>query len=228
MPALPVCSLNDFDGFDGNDPLFQKIADDLSWRNYSVIPNALPVKLGAALHRQIQGFAESDLVRAGVGRDDSHTFNTFVRRDAIRWIDGLSLAEQDWLIWTQSLQVYLNRRLFLGLTSFESHFACYRAGDFYRRHLDAFKQERRGDELLLGNSNRVISLVAYFNPGWLPDDGGELLLHEPENGIPQLKITPAFGTLVAFLSTEVAHEVLPARRERYSIAGWYRSGQQLS
>ncbi|MDT8427444.1 MAG: 2OG-Fe(II) oxygenase [Pseudomonadales bacterium] len=224
MPALPVCSANDLDG---NDPLFEKIADDLSGRNYSVIPNALPVGLSTALFAQIQGFSETDFVRAGIGRDDAHTFNAFVRRDSIRWIDGLSVAEQDWLQWTQSLQTCLNRRLFLGLSSFESHFACYQAGDFYRRHLDAFRQERRGDELLQGNSNRVISLAAYFNPGWLPDDGGELLLHEPDDGVSQLKITPAFGTLVVFLSTEVPHEVLPARRDRYSIAGWYRSGQQL-
>lgn len=30
------------------------------------------------------------------------------------------------------------------------------------------------------------------------------------------------GTLVVFLSEEFEHEVLPAKRDRYSIAGWFR------
>ena len=33
---------------------------------------------------------------------------------------------------------------------------------------------------------------------------------------------PAGGTLVAFLSDRVEHEVLPARRDRIAVSGWFR------
>ena len=36
------------------------------------------------------------------------------------------------------------------------------------------------------------------------------------------KVIPKANTLVVFMSEEFPHEVLPARKERYSIAGWYR------
>ena len=101
-------------------------------------------------------------------------------------------------------------RLFLGLFNFESHFAVYRPGDFYRRHLDAFR----------GDSNRVLSLVTYLNSDWDPEDGGELVIYPQDE--PALRVTPGFGTLVLFLSASFPHEVLAARRERYSVAGWFR------
>jgi SM-20-related protein len=37
-----------------------------------------------------------------------------------------------------------------------------------------------------------------------------------------LSVQPLHGTVVVFLSEEFPHEVLPASRDRYSIAGWFR------
>ena len=34
---------------------------------------------------------------------------------------------------------------------------------------------------------------------------------------------PPGGTLVSFLSAELYHEVLPARRDRASITGWFKT-----
>ncbi|MGB0443129.1 MAG: 2OG-Fe(II) oxygenase, partial [Pseudohongiellaceae bacterium] len=102
--------------------------------------------------------------------------------------------------------------LFLGLFSFESHFSHYQSGDFYRKHLDAFK----------GEANRVLSLVTYLNRGWEPDQGGELVIYSPEDGTELVKVTPMFATLVLFLSEEFNHEVLSTSRNRYSVAGWFR------
>jgi SM-20-related protein len=207
--------------FDGDDPLFLRIAAELTERSYSVIPNAVPAELGAEILAQIQGMPRDDFNAAGVGRDDDHTLNHFVRRDSIRWIAGTTAAERSWLSWAGRLQTSLNRQLFLGLSEFESHFAHYAPGDFYRKHLDAFKSDRLAAGIA-AKSNRVLSLVAYFNPGWLPDDGGELLIYDGDNH-PLLQVTPAYSTLVVFLSEEVPHEVLPSRRDRYSIAGWFRN-----
>jgi len=62
----------------------------------------------------------------------------------------------------------------------------------------------------------------------VPGDGGELALyhsdqsHNGERSQSMLKVTPSMGTLVAFLSEEFPHEVLPTKRDRYAIAGWFR------
>ncbi len=215
MSAIPVSETS---SFGGDDPLFARIAEDLRARSFSVHHNAVPAPLSEALFAQIQSFNQSQFTPAGVGRDQAHTINQMVRRDAIRWITGQTAAEQQWLQWNENLRDFLNRELYLGLFTFESHFAHYSAGDFYRRHVDAFKADR-----LTQKANRIISVVAYFNPGWLPDNGGELLIYDETGLQPILKVTPNYATLVVFLSDAVPHEVLSTKRDRYSIAGWFRS-----
>ena len=138
-------------------------------------------------------------------------FNALVRKDTLCWISGESAAERQWLDWADRLQAFLNRELLLGLFSFESHFAHYREGDFYRRHVDAFR----------GESNRMLSLVAYLNPTWQAADGGELVIY-PAGAPDAIRVLPTFGTVAVFLSEDFEHEVLPAGRDRYSIAGWFR------
>lgn len=212
-----------YDDFDGEDLLFSQIAADLQHQAWSVIPNALPAVLAAQLHQQLLNLDEDQFAPAGVGRSNDFTLNSFVRRDEIRWIEGSNAAEKDWLEWSNRLRLFLNRRLFLGLFSFESHFAHYPPGAFYKRHVDAFRGNPRQD-----TTNRVLSVVAYFNPGWMQEDGGELALFDEHQVEPFLIVTPAFATLVVFLSEEVPHEVRPANRDRYSIAGWYRVNNSLN
>ena len=219
---MNVAVIQDRGRFDGDDPLFVRIARDLTEKGWSVIPDALPQDMAVALSRQIHA-GDENYTPAGIGRSVDHTLNTFVRRDRIHWINGCTEAENSWLAWSNRLRLFLNSRLFLGLFSFESHFAHYPPGAFYRKHVDAFR-----DRPFKDGSNRVLSIVAYFNSGWLPDDGGELLMYEPGGVEPILSVTPAFGTLVAFLSEDIPHEVLPARRDRFSIAGWYRVNGSVS
>lgn len=155
---------------------------------------------------------------AGIGRGDDYLQNAFVRTDEICWITGESSAGRLWLDWAADLQRFLNRRLFLGLFSFESHFAHYAPGDYYKRHYDAFR----------GKTNRVLSIVVYLNPGWHPSDGGELVLYQSDDDRQGTRVVPLMGTVVAFLSEEFPHEVLPANRDRYSIAGWFRINASVS
>ncbi|MFQ3206581.1 MAG: SM-20-related protein [Glaciecola sp.] len=195
-----------------NQILFAKVATDLIDKGYSIQPFALPIALSNNLVTQVSSMSPQAFVEAGIGRLNKHMHNDFVRRDEICWISGNSEAGAQWLDWTNKLQTYLNQHLFLGLFSFESHFAHYATGSFYKRHLDAFK----------GQANRVLSVVAYLNPNWQIGDGGELVLYQDELDTQGLKVIPALGTLAIFLSEEFPHEVLPAKRDRYSIAGWYR------
>jgi SM-20-related protein len=198
--------------------LFESIATDIQGRGYSIKPNGLPMALAEALWGHLQSMSAQQFDRAGIGRDDAYALNSFVRTDEICWITGESRAGQQWLNWMAVLQHYLNRRLLLGLFSFESHFAHYAPGDFYKRHLDAFK----------GGANRILSVVVYLNPGWQPVDGGELVIYTDEVDQDSIRVTPAFGTLVVFLSEDFPHEVLPAQRDRYSIAGWFRLNTSTS
>ncbi|WP_448212142.1 2OG-Fe(II) oxygenase [Colwellia sp. MEBiC06753] len=195
-----------------DDTLFGLIADDISRQGYSIQPTALPETIANALFEHQQSLNQNKYVEAGIGRGDDYLKNEFVRTDEICWINGDSEAGQQWLSWTSQLQHFLNRRLFLGLFSFESHFAHYAPGDYYKRHVDAFK----------GEANRVLSVVTYLNPGWNNTDGGELVLYEHEQDLTGIKVAPLFGTIVVFLSEEFPHEVLPALNDRYSVAGWFR------
>ena len=192
--------------------LFENIAKNLNEKGYSTQPNALSPSLNGLLWEHLQNMSSGNFKRAGVGRENRHTVNDFIRTDAISWINGETKAGEVWLDWAYALQTYLNQRLFLGLFSFESHFAHYGKGDYYKKHQDAFK----------GEANRVVSIVVYLNPDWTPDDGGELIIYTGESDYSTVSVTPGFGTIVVFLSEEFPHEVLKTNRDRFSIAGWFR------
>lgn len=197
---------------DTDDDLFERIARDIREKGYSINSAALPLVLCEELLEHLAQMNTEKFSQAGIGRDIQHMQNSFVRKDEICWITGESPAGRNWLSWAAELQLFLNRRLFLGLFSFESHFAHYAPGDYYKRHVDAFK----------GETNRVLTLVVYLNPGWGSDDGGELVLYRDSYDQEGLIIAPSAGTVVVFLSEDFPHEVRTTHCDRYSIAGWYR------
>jgi SM-20-related protein len=174
-----------------------------------VLPDGLPADVARVLSSYADRIDADDFHAAAVGRGVEQQRNRLVRRDRIHWMDERDPALAPWRAWTESLRVHLNRRLFLGLFSFESHLAHYRPGDFYRTHVDAFR----------GEANRVISLVCYLNENWQEGDGGELVLYTDPG---PLTVRPTFRTVVLFLSEEIPHEVKPAQRDRYSVTGWFR------
>jgi SM-20-related protein len=191
--------------------LFQRIAEDIELRGYSICPAALPDEISSSLISHQLVMDDSQFKYGGIGRNNDYLINEFVRTNEICWITGTSQAGRLWLQWTSALRSYLNSQLYLGLFSFESHFAHYAPGDYYKRHYDAFK----------GHKNRVLSVVTYLNSGWTTSDGGELVLYLDNQDNEGIKIIPLLGTVVIFLSEEFPHEVLPAKRDRYSVAGWY-------
>ena len=192
--------------------LFEVLAQNLIDKGYSVQTNALPKELSQMLWDELQEMRPSKFHKAGIGKNKKIKMNVLIRNDEISWIEGTTKSGVAWLKWAASLQAYLNKRLFLGLFSFESHFARYRKGDFYRKHRDAF----------LGDAVRKLSIVIYLNKNWLVKDGGELVLYTNEVPAEKIKVAPEFGTLVVFLSEDVLHEVLPPNCDRHSIAGWFR------
>ena len=188
-----------------------EIAAQLRQRDYLVIPDAITPDTAAALRAELLQFREQGRLQpAAVGHGNDRQLATQTRSDLTCWLTGETLVQQGWLAAMEDLRQALNQQLMLGLVEYECHYACYPPGSFYRRHLDAFR----------GNNARQVSTVLYLNPDWSAADGGQLYLYRDQE--PLETVTPLAGTLVVFLTEYVPHEVLEARRERLSIAGWLR------
>lgn len=211
MEALSKCYKTG-GGSSSDETLFARIANDLERQGYSIQPAALPEEIASALFQHQQFLGANKYVGAGIGRGENYLKTEFVRTDEICWITGDSPAGRLWIEWSYRLKHFLNQQLFLGLFSFESHFAHYPPGAYYKRHYDAFR----------GEVNRVLSVVVYLNPGWTSADGGALVLYRNDEDCEGIKVLPLYGTVVVFLSEEFPHEVLATKRDRYSVAGWYR------
>lgn len=194
------------------EPLLDSIADALVSRGYCIIDDALPANLVDTLLQHFDGLQDLSFKAAGVGRQQDFQLAEAIRSDQIHWLSADAVATGEFLKWMDSLRVGMNRRLFMGLFDYESHFAYYPVGGFYKKHLDAFK----------GKSNRVLSTVFYLNPAWQSQYGGELMIYAEDGEQVLERVVPSLGRLVIFLSEKFPHEVLPASCERKSIAGWFR------
>ena len=211
-----------------NESQLDRIADALAADGYGVFDNVLPISLLRGLLTDFNGMDAAAFRSAGIGRQDDFRLQDKVRSDQIHWLEGVNPATTEFLQTMDSLRHGLNRRLFLGLIDYESHFAYYPVGAFYKKHLDAFKEKKpltrvANNSLPHQNFNRVISTVVYLNENWQSDEGGELVIYNDADNAVVKKIVPLLGRMVIFLSDRFPHEVLPAQRVRISIAGWFRA-----
>ena len=189
---------------------FQDIATALANEGWCVVPDFLPSAQTRALAdecRAMRAAQQLTPARVGVSRTA-----TPLRGDSTRWFqaDALSAQQQMFTDRIDALRTVLNRELMLGLIECESHYAVYPPGAGYTRHLDRLRD----------SDARVVSAVFYLNEAWQAADGGALRLYLA-NGFSR-DIFPHAGTLLLFLSAQFEHEVLPATRERMSIACWMR------
>jgi SM-20-related protein len=188
---------------------YSKITDALVDKAYIIIEDAIDIKvMDSLLNRAKQ---EILYERAGISNSSNLHLDNKIRRDKILWIDPDTKEKFDFLDFAYGLKQYLNRALYLGLTSYEAHFSIYENGDFYAKHLDAFKNSK----------TRLITTVFYLNEEWNEIDGGELVIYDENDNILKIVI-PKANTLVVFLSDKFPHEVKAAKKMRYSIAGWFR------
>lgn len=191
-----------------------KIANTLAEQGFILLVDFLPKALAEALLQEAQILSVSQFTPAGIGRGEAKQLNTQVRGDTTLWLNLNSTCQANYIDFMRQLKEGLNRRLFMGLFDFECHFSHYQKGDFYQKHIDAFK----------GRSNRILSTVYYLNHDWIQGDGGELALYaQNELQAPPIEIIPPlFNQCVIFLSDTFPHEVLESQKDRYSIAGWFR------
>lgn len=198
----------DFPAVDG-----AALADRLTVQGYAVLPGAVPLAGWLAMQAEARELlSHGAFAPARIGRGDGLHRETAVRGDGLCWLEGGMPAGVRYLDWMEGLRLALNRELFLGLAEFEAHYAHYPVGAFYRRHVDRHRD----------SNARVISSVLYLNEGWREEEGGELLMHDAAGEV-LFAQPPRGGTLVLFMSADMPHEVLPATRERLSVAGWFRT-----
>ncbi|MFL6195404.1 MAG: 2OG-Fe(II) oxygenase [Thermoanaerobaculia bacterium] len=176
----------------------------------------MPADIVGALREEAFGLWEDGAFRrAGVGAGAELGVRPEIRTDQILWLqEPYTEAQRAYLDEMERLRLAINQSLFLGLFSFEGHLAVYPPGSFYKKHLDRFQNA----------SQRVVSCILYLNEDWSPEDGGQLRLYDgPEEGARYRDVLPEGGTLAVFLSGDVYHEVLPSKRERVSLTGWFRT-----
>ncbi|MFT3898265.1 MAG: 2OG-Fe(II) oxygenase [Thermomonas sp.] len=187
------------------------LADALATRGACRITGLPDADSTRALRDDLLRLADAgELAPAATGRGGGRTLQPTLRGDRTLWLDDArcGAAASAFLARLDELRIALNQRLFLGLVEVEAHYARYAPGTGYARHRDRFHD----------SDARVVSLVAYLNEGWNETDGGALRLHSDEGAV---DIPPLGGSAVCFRS-EIEHEVLPALRERLSIAVWMR------
>ncbi|MBN8211434.1 MAG: 2OG-Fe(II) oxygenase [Xanthomonadales bacterium] len=224
MTALPTLGADDF----SREPAL--LADALRDRGACWIADWPDAALCNALREDLRRLQSTGSLSAGaVGRRESRAFRNDIRADATCWLDDPRCGDpaRTFLTRLGTLRTILNRTLFLGLTDCEAHYAAYPSGGGYARHRDRFRD----------SDARVVTWVTYLNADWAEDDAGELRLHLgstdidevsidrmsnglTSNGLMSIDVPPVGGSL-CFLS-ELEHEVLPTRRERLSIAAWFR------
>jgi SM-20-related protein len=201
----------------GQDGGYGALAEAIAAEGWAVVPGFIESELISELRAECRWlFAKGALRAAAVGSGAGRQTRSDIRTDEIRWLEEADAtpAQRRCLARFEALRLEFNRELQLGLFEFECHFSRYAPGAFYRKHLDQFR----------GDGRRRLSCVLYLNENWAREDGGELRLHLDAGETGQVAdVLPVGGTLVLFLSQRIAHEVLPGKRERLSIAGWFKT-----
>ncbi|MFC5194301.1 2OG-Fe(II) oxygenase [Bizionia hallyeonensis] len=197
---------------------YERIIDDILTKKYSLVENFFTNLEVLELRKSLLEKHEADVFKkAAIGNRVNEVIEKSIRGDVILWIDENRADPLEVAFFNKinNLIDYLNKTCFLGILHKEFHYALYREGTFYKRHLDTFQNDDR----------RKLSFVCYLNEdGWLPENGGELVLYVNENGEETEKVIYPFpGRVVIFESQLLEHEVKPVKTERLSITGWLKT-----
>lgn len=147
-----------------------------------------------------------------VGKGHRRSLSQNIRKAQTAWI-------QDWTSndslakfhsFCSLVQTELSQEFFLSLKRWESQFACYPAGGFYKKHLDQLRE----------NNHRQVTMILYLNNC---SKGGELVIYNKHDKLKvDAKIPALRGTCVLFFSSQIYHEVLKTASPRFSLTTWFR------
>lgn len=160
--------------------------------------------------------SSNELKLASIGKGQQQQRNEEIRTDSIVWLeeDHCLPKQKEFFKQMNEIKNWVNQSLFLGIKRYECHYAHYKAGGFYKKHLDQHQY----------SSARVLSTVTYLST---PSEGGQLVIYNRDNPDEKQATIPAeAGTFVCFLSNQIYHEVLTTEDDRYSLTGWFRTDVQ--
>lgn len=199
-------------------PLYEKVIKDIVAHKYAIVEDFFNSDEIDQLRQSLIDKHQEDIFKkAAIGNRVNETIVDSVRGDVILWMDETEMNAAESLFFDKinHLVSYLNQTCFLGILRKEFHYALYPKDTFYKRHIDTFQNDDR----------RKLSMVCYLNEaGWLPENGGELILYLDDQGNKTEKIIYPFpGRVVIFESQIIEHEVKPVNTERLSITGWLKT-----
>lgn len=191
---------------------FETLIASYIQNNVGIATDFLSVALCEHLAANILTLEANELLQqAGIGNDNKLQQNALVRRDTIYWLDKKhnNIHEDAFFAKIDAFVLYLNQSCYAGITDYEFHYSLYEAGDFYKKHLDQFKD----------NASRQFSMISYLNPNWETQHGGELQIYQTDAN---QTISPTQGKMVFFKSDQLEHEVLVTNARRMSVTGWLK------
>jgi len=192
---------------------FEAILAGIRERGFGIADNVISHKTVVRLRacadlRAIRG----EFNPASIGAGSTRQQRTDIRGDLTCWLnEPLYPAEAEARDLLEQTRLGLNRELILGLFDVEMHYALYPPGAAYARHVDQ----------PAGSDERRLTFALYLNLDWIASAGGELRLYDAGEAIADIE--PRGGRLVCFLTAGREHEVLPAKRARMALTGWFRS-----
>jgi SM-20-related protein len=173
----------------------------------AVVRDGLLGEEAPATAEALRVWARSRLRPAGMGAGAARHVET-LRGDSLAWLDNED-APLAYARLLEQIRVTMAQQAWMHLGSHETQVARFPPGTRYVRHRDAFR----------GSPTRRLSFVLYLDADWVPEDGGDLVAHEPGGS---RNILPRLDRGVFFLADHLEHEVLPAQRERWAVTTWFR------
>ena len=103
----------------------------------------------------------------------------------------------------------------------------YPHGGYYERHLDDHHDVAPGSSAGVA-SRRAVSFILYLTPvddPWTAEHGGALraFCTRKDSEDEPIDYLPMSGSLVIFDSCRVEHAVMPTRRKRTCLIGWFHT-----
>lgn len=185
----------------------------LEKQSWYVQENALTDDLCKSLLLQFSQRLEKDeFQQAKVGLLQNSRLQTEVRLSKTCWVDNWQVSNELKILQEtlSGIMQTLNESFFLSMKQFETQYAYYPKGGFYKKHVDQLKN----------NNHRQVTCLYYLND---VTEGGELVIYNKEDKmLVDASLSPKKGMMVIFFSGHIYHEVLPTSQERFSLTTWMR------
>jgi len=195
---------------------FQNMYDELENNSYYIQDNLISSSdCEKLINYALERVKNNQFIEAGIGRSLNKEIIPEVRKSDIFWIENWEESRQlqNLNLMLTDIMVGLNQIFFLSMKRFESQFALYPKGGFYKKHRDQHNLTR----------HRLVSTIFYLND--CPDHGELVLYNKVDKSKIDKILYPKKGTFIIFFSGHIYHEVKVTKSERFSITSWLRNDE---